>query len=79
VVNLLYLPMAFLSGLWFPLQMLPPLVRAQAPLWPSYHLNALAQSALGFDTGSAWPHVLWLAVFTAGVLAIAVRRLRRHG
>lgn len=79
MVNLLYLPMAFLSGLWFPLQMLPPLVRAQAPLWPSYHLNALAQSALGFDTGSAWPHVLWLAVFTAGVLAIAVRRLRRHG
>jgi len=59
--------------------MLPPLVRAQAPLWPSYHLNALAQSALGFDTGSAWPHVLWLAVFTAGVLAIAVRRLRHHG
>ena len=79
MVNLLYLPMAFLSGLWFPLQILPPLVRAQAPLWPSYHLNALAQSALGFDTGSAWPHVLWLAVFTAGVLAIAVRRLRRHG
>ncbi|MQP74466.1 ABC transporter permease [Stenotrophomonas sp. MYb238] len=79
MVNLLYLPMAFLSGLWFPLQMLPPLVRAQAPLWPSYHLNALAQSAVGFDTGSAWPHLLWLAVFTLVVLAIAVRRLRRHG
>jgi len=79
LVNLLYLPMAFLSGLWFPLQMLPPLLRAQAPLWPSYHLNALAQSAVGFDTGSAWPHLLWLAAFTALVLAIAVRRLRRHG
>lgn len=79
MVNLLYLPMAFLSGLWFPLQMLPPLVRAQAPLWPSYHLNALAQSAVGFDTGSAWPHLLWLAAFTVVVLAIAVRRLRRHG
>ena len=79
MVNLLYLPMAFLSGLWFPLQMLPPLVAAQAPLWPSYHLNALALSAVGFDTGSAWPHLLWLAVFTLVVMAIAVRRLRRHG
>ncbi|WP_433852732.1 ABC transporter permease [Stenotrophomonas nitritireducens] len=79
MVNLLYLPMAFLSGLWFPLQMLPPLVAAQAPLWPSYHLNALALSAVGFDTGSAWPHLLWLAVFTLVVMAVAVRRLRRHG
>ncbi|MGE4458550.1 ABC transporter permease [Stenotrophomonas acidaminiphila] len=79
MVNLLYLPMAFLSGLWFPLQMLPPLLRAQAPLWPSYHLNALAQSALGLGTGGAAPHVLWLAGFTAVVLALAVHRLRRHG
>ena len=79
VVNLLYLPMAFLSGLWFPLSMLPSLVRNLAPLWPSYHLNALAQTALGFDVGSAWPHVLWLAVFSAVVFAIAVYRLRRHG
>lgn len=79
VVNLLYLPMAFLSGLWFPLSMLPSLVRNLAPLWPSYHLNALAQAALGFEVGSAWPHVLWLAVFSAVVFAIAAYRLRRHG
>ena len=79
VVNLLYLPMAFMSGLWFPLSMLPSLVRNLAPLWPSYHLNALAQAALGFEVGSAWPHVLWLAVFSAVVFAIAVYRLRRHG
>lgn len=79
VVNLLYLPMAFLSGLWFPLSMLPSLVRNLAPLWPSYHLNALAQAALGFEVGSALPHVLWLAVFSAVVFAIAAYRLRRHG
>ena len=79
VVNLLYLPMAFMSGLWFPLSMLPPLVRNLAPLWPSFHLNALAQTALGFDVGSAWPHAAWLAVFSVAVFAIAAWRLRRHG
>ena len=79
VVNLLYLPMAFMSGLWFPLSMLPPLVRNLAPLWPSFHLNALAQTALGFDVGSAWPHAVWLVVFSVAVFAIAAWRLRRHG
>ena len=76
---MLYLPMAFMSGLWFPLSMLPPLVRNLAPLWPSFHLNALAQTALGFDVGSAWPHAVWLVVFSVAVFAIAAWRLRRHG
>ncbi|SBV37879.1 ABC transporter [uncultured Stenotrophomonas sp.] len=79
LVNLLYLPMAFLSGLWFPLAMLPAAVRGLAPLWPSTHLNALAQAAVGFDDGKAGLHVLWLAAFTAVVFAIAAWRLRRHG
>lgn len=79
LVNLLYLPMALLSGLWFPLSMLPPVLRTLAPVWPSHHLNMLAQSAVGFDTGSAWPHVVWLAVFTVAVTTLAGWRLRRHG
>ncbi|WP_449465558.1 ABC transporter permease [Stenotrophomonas humi] len=79
VVNLLYLPMAFLSGLWFPLSIMPSFLQQLAPVWPSHHVNALAQSAVGFDAGSPWPHVLWLGVFTVVVCAIAARRLRRHG
>jgi ABC-2 type transport system permease protein len=79
LVNLLYLPMALLSGLWFPLSMLPPLLRTLAPIWPSHHLNLIAQSSLGFDTGSTWPHVAWLAVFTVAVTLLAAWRLHRHG
>ncbi|HJR74345.1 MAG TPA: ABC transporter permease [Luteimonas sp.] len=79
VVNLLYLPMAFLSGLWFPLSVLPKFLQQLAPLWPSYHLNALSQSAVGFDTGAGWPHALILLGFTAGFLLLAARRLRRYG
>ncbi|TKR30526.1 ABC transporter permease [Luteimonas gilva] len=79
VVNLLYLPMAFLSGLWFPLSVLPKFLQQLAPMWPSYHLNALSQSAVGFDTGPGWPHALILLGFTAGFLLLAARRLRRYG
>jgi ABC-2 type transport system permease protein len=79
LLNMIYLPMAFLSGLWFPLQMMPAFLRALAPAWPSYHLNALALSAVGFDTGARLPHVAVLAGFTVVFLALAARRLRRHG
>lgn len=79
LLNMIYLPMAFLSGLWFPLHMMPALLRQLAPVWPSYHLNALALSAVGFDTGARWPHVLVLAGFTVAFLLLAARRLRRHG
>ena len=79
LLNILYLPMAFLSGLWFPLQMMPAFLQQQAVLWPSYHLNALSLSAAGFDTGARWPHVLVLAGFTLAFLWLAARRLRRHG
>lgn len=79
LLNMIYLPMSFLSGLWFPLQVMPAFLRQLAVAWPSYHLNALALSAVGFDTGARLPHVLVLAGFTAAFLALATRRLRRHG
>lgn len=79
LINLVYLPMAFLSGLWFPLSVMPKLLQQLAPIWPSYHLNMLSLSAVGFDTGPGWPHALVLAGFTAGFLLLAARRLRRYG
>ena len=42
VVNLIYLPMSFLSGLWMPLNMLPEFTARFAPIWPSYHLGQIA-------------------------------------
>jgi ABC-2 type transport system permease protein len=79
LLNMIYLPMAFLSGLWFPLHMMPAVLQQLAPVWPSYHLHALALSAVGFDTGARLPHVLVLAGFTIGFLLLAARRLRRNG
>jgi ABC-2 type transport system permease protein len=79
VINMIYLPMAFLSGLWFPLQMMPPILRTFAPIWPSYHLNRLALAAIGFDVGDLAVNVLVLAAVTVVLLLLAARRLRRLG
>jgi ABC-2 type transport system permease protein len=79
VINLIYLPMAFLSGLWFPLPVMPAFLQAIAPLWPAYHLNQLALSTVGLGQGGEALHVVVLAGYTAAFVAVAARRLRRHG
>lgn len=78
VVNLLYLPMSFASGLWIPIEVLPPFVRAIAPFLPPYHLGQLALGVIGAGTGApAWTHVLVLAGFTAIGLGVAMWGYRR--
>ncbi len=52
VLNLIYLPMSFLSGLWVPLSFLPHGIAQLAPLWPSWHLAQIAQLAAGVDAGT---------------------------
>lgn len=79
LLNLVYLPMSFLSGLWLPLSMLPGVLRQLAPIWPSYHLNQLTQAAVGLNQGPLLSHVLVLVGFAAGFLLLAARRLRRYG
>jgi ABC-2 type transport system permease protein len=79
MVNLVYLPMAFLSGLWFPLSIMPGFLQAIAPVWPAYHLDQLALSAIGMGQGGALGHVVVLVAFTAVFLYLAGRRLARHG
>ncbi len=78
MVNLIYLPMAFLSGLWMPLSMLPSFIGRIAPLWPAYHLSQLSLATIGHDDGSAIaPHLFALAGFTVICFAIARRWLAR--
>lgn len=79
MLNLVYLPMSFLSGLWVPLQVLPSVLQNIAPVWPSYHLHRIALNALGVIQEPILQHVLVLCGFTAGFLWLAARRLRRHG
>lgn len=79
LLNLVYLPMAFLSGLWFPLSVMPGWLATAAPVWPSYHLNAIAQHVVGLSTAPVMGHVLVLAGVAAGCFSWAAARLRRRG
>lgn len=76
-VNLLYLPMAFASGLWLPYEFLPPFVRSIAPALPPFHLARLALHAIGADATSPLGHVAALAGFSVVFLAIAIAAFRR--
>ena len=77
-VNLIYLPMSFLSGLWIPLEGLPHWLRSIAPIWPTWHLGQLAIHDIGFR--SSWSvagHVIWLACFSVACLGLALLLFRR--
>lgn len=76
ILNALYLPMSFLSGLWLPLSMLPAWLSKLALVWPAYHLGQLAFKVLGMDAGQpVWLHLAVLAAFTLLFFALARRRL----
>lgn len=76
VLNLIYLPMAFLGGLWLPLSMLPPAFGQLAPLWPAWHQSQLALKVIGRDAGlGAGVHLAVLAAVALAFLTLARRRL----
>lgn len=78
VLNLLYMPMAFASGLWMPITILPPVVQSIAPYLPTYHYAQLALGTIGATPlGNAATHALVLAAFTATFLIIAVVAYKR--
>ena len=80
VVNLLYLPMSFLSGLWLPLSALPGSLARLAPVWPSYHHGQLALKVVGMDAGQPVAlHIAVLAAVGAGCFVLARARLVWRG
>src|SRR5271166_1576740 len=79
LVNLIYLPMSFCSGLWIPLFMLPHGLRVLAKVLPPYHLSQLALNAVGMvnNPTPAWGHVEALIAFTFLFLGLAAWGYRR--
>ncbi len=77
VINMLYLPMAFLSGLWLPIKMLPNVLQTIAPLWPPYHHSQIALKVIGMNDGSdLGMHIAALLAVTVVFSLLARRRLR---
>jgi ABC-2 type transport system permease protein len=79
IVNLVYLPMSFCSGLWIPLFMLPHGLQVLAKLLPPYHLAQLALHAVGMEMTPTpvWGHVEALLACTLLFLGFAAWGYRR--
>jgi len=80
IVNVCYLPMAFCSGLWIPIQYLPPVLKTVAPALPAYHLSQIALRILKVPAHGTLPsNIAALAAFAmvfAGVAWMARNRER---
>jgi ABC-2 type transport system permease protein len=69
VVNLIYLPMSFMSGLWIPIHMLPKWLQGVSPLLPTYHLSQLMLHVFGYeDAASMTSHWVGMVGFTMVML-----------
>jgi ABC-2 type transport system permease protein len=80
IINIIFLPMAFLSGVILPLQMMPKIVADTAPLWPAYHQAQMALATVGApSTGAFSGHVAVLTGMTLLFFLLAVRRMHGSG
>jgi ABC-2 type transport system permease protein len=77
VANLVYLPLAFGSGLFVPMEQLPGFVQAIAPFLPNYHYAQLAWSAVGAGSEALGTSLAWLAFYTVVFGLLALRGYRR--
>lgn len=80
LINLIAMPMAILSGLWLPLEVMPEAVRSVAPFLPAYHASQISRTILGMQEAGMLPlHVSMLAVMTAIAIGAAAWVWRRGG
>jgi ABC-2 type transport system permease protein len=78
VINLIYLPMSFLSGVMIPLSALPHTLSRWAPLWPAYHLAQIAWHVVGDGASQGFGlHVAAVAAEGTLFFLLAQRRLSK--
>jgi ABC-2 type transport system permease protein len=78
IVNAIYLPMSFLSGIFIPFAILPSFIQKIGQVLPTYHYAQLGWNVLGpgvanESTGQA---LLWVAGWTIVLVALAMRAYR---
>ncbi|WP_353070187.1 ABC transporter permease [Tunturibacter empetritectus] len=77
IINLIYLPMSFLSGLWVPIRFMPHWLQGFAPFLPTYHLSQLMLHVFHYgDTMPLASH--WSALLGFTLLMLGLSRLLFH-
>jgi len=79
VAQLTFLPISFISGIFYPLDAAPEWLVRLAQVFPLCHLVRAFGACFQPQTpgaGFAWDHLAVLALWTAGALWVAARRLR---
>ena len=72
IANMIYLPMAFASGLFVPVMFLPEAVQKIAPYLPAYHVGQLGWISLNVSPGDFWTSALWLLGYTVIFISLAL-------
>jgi ABC-2 type transport system permease protein len=88
IANLLFLPLSFASGFFFPLSELPAILREVAPSLPTYHLGQLvwrvvateadAAALTGMAPQETGVHVAWVLGCTVVGAVVALWAARRE-
>jgi ABC-2 type transport system permease protein len=78
VVNLIFLPMSFASGIFIPIDNLPSFIQGFAPYLPMYHLGHIAWSSVGVPENDLWKSVLWLVGYAVVFVALTLWAVRRE-
>ncbi|RYV01336.1 ABC transporter permease [Shewanella sp. OPT22] len=78
IINLIYLPMSFLSGLWIPINMMPGFLQQFANVLPPYHLAQLALKVTDMDVGgSVIKHITILVAYSVLFSFLAIKAYYR--
>jgi len=73
MINIIYLPMSFASGLWMPIDLLPHWIQRIAPTLPTYHYAQIALNIFGYAQAGTSMSLHWEALigFTCLLLGAA--------
>jgi ABC-2 type transport system permease protein len=78
IVNMIYLPLSFASGLWFPIEALPKFLQKLAVFLPPYHLAQIALGVVGLSNHKAssthWQYLFGFTLVALGLAWVLFRR-----
>jgi ABC-2 type transport system permease protein len=73
LASIIYLPMAFASGLFIPLKQLPDFMQKVGPFLPLYHYGQLGWNVVGAADEGFGVAVIWVAGWSIVLLGLAAR------